>query len=177
MNYSLIRDRDISNGPGIRVSLFVSGCKLHCKGCFNSEIWDFNAGKQFTEKTRDTILELCKKPYISGFSILGGDPLSQDSEGLIQLCDLCDRIKQENPKKDIWIWTGEDFDTIMNCVLNDLSSDDYRSVLLSMADVVVDGPFVEEYRDLNLKFRGSKNQRIIDVKMSIEHKTVVTRRM
>ena len=143
-NYMKINETDLVNGEGIRVSLFFSGCSHRCKNCFNQEAWDFNAGKPFTEETVDKIIELLNKPYIRGLSILGGEPFDNYSD----LITICKRVKQETNNKDIWIWTGYNF--------SDISDKE----VLNFADVIVDGRYVEEEKDLSLAFRGSKNQQI-----------------
>lgn len=143
-NYMKINKTDLVNGEGIRVSLFFSGCSHRCKNCFNQEAWDFNAGKPFTEETVDKIIELLNEPYIRGLSILGGEPFDNYSD----LITICKRVKQEIDNKDIWIWTGYNF--------SDISDKE----VLNFADVIVDGPFIEEEKDLSLAFRGSKNQQI-----------------
>lgn len=143
-NYMKINETDLVNGEGIRVSLFFSGCSHRCKNCFNQEAWDFNAGKLFTEETVDKIIELLNKPYIRGLSVLGGEPFDNYSD----LITICKRVKQETNNKDIWIWTGYNF--------SDISDKE----VLNFADVIVDGRFVEEEKDLSLAFRGSKNQQI-----------------
>ena len=160
MNYSQLITCDTANGEGIRTSLFVSGCTNHCPGCFNQEAQDFNYGKLYTQDTENILLDCIKQPYISGLSILGGDPLCQDDAGLIALNSLAHKVHSLG--KTVWLWTGfkwEDFNFTNNFSL--------QSLLLSACDVVVDGPFIEAEKDLSLAFRGSRNQRIIDV-----HKTL-----
>ena len=160
MNYSQLITCDTANGEGVRTSLFVSGCTNHCPGCFNQEAQDFNYGKLYTQDTENILLDCVKQPYISGLSILGGDPLCQDDMGLITLNFLAHKVHSLG--KTVWLWTGfkwEDFNFTNNFSL--------QSLLLSACDVVVDGPFIEAEKDLSLAFRGSRNQRIIDV-----HKTL-----
>lgn len=153
MNYRQIRRIDISNGPGIRVSLFVSGCTLRCKGCFNSELWDFASGQPFTDKEIELICNELSKSHIRGLSILGGEPLD-NAKGLIPLVEV---VKSKfGDSKDIWLYTGY--------VIDSFDSDSIQAKLISMCDVVVDGPFIEELKDSSLIFRGSSNQRIINVK-------------
>ena len=147
MRYASIRDMDISNGIGIRVSLFVQGCDLHCKNCFNPETWDWDSGLQWTDASSRKLLELCDKPYIEGLSILGGEPLH--SCNIKDMIDICIQFKQRFPNKDIWIWTGYHFDMISD-----------NSDILDLADYIIDGPYIHEQRDLSLKWRGSKNQHI-----------------
>ena len=160
MNYSQLIACDTANGEGVRTSLFVSGCTNHCPGCFNQEAQDFNYGKLYTQDTENILLDCIKQPYISGLSILGGDPLCQDDMGLITLNFLAHKVHSLG--KTVWLWTGfkwEDFN-----FTNDFS---LQSLLLSACDVVVDGPFIEAEKDLTLAFRGSRNQRIIDVRETL----------
>ena len=161
MNYSQIRTMDISNGEGIRTSIFVSGCNRHCKGCFNKEAWDFNSGKNFNSEKYFKIYDLLKKPYCAGLSILGGEPFDQkDNYLLIELCKAAHTIG-----KDVWIWSGYTFE--------ELKTDDKKLELLQECDVLVDGPFIDEQKDLSLKWRGSTNQRIINIKESLASGKVV----
>ena len=160
MNYSQLITCDTANGEGIRTSLFVSGCTNHCPGCFNQEAQDFNYGKLYTQDTENILLDCIKQPYISGLSILGGDPLCQDDMGLITLNFLAHKVHSLG--KTVWLWTGfkwENFNFTNNFSL--------QSLLLSACDVVVDGPFIEAEKDLSLAFRGSRNQRIIDVRETL----------
>ena len=160
MNYSQLITCDTANGEGVRTSLFVSGCTNHCPGCFNQEAQDFNYGKLYTQDTENILLDCVKQPYISGLSILGGDPLCQDDMGLIILNFLAHKVHSLG--KTVWLWTGfkwEDFNFTNNFSL--------QSLLLSACDVVVDGPFIEAEKDLSLAFRGSRNQRIIDVRKTL----------
>ena len=160
MNYSQLITCDTANGEGVRTSLFVSGCTNHCPGCFNQEAQDFNYGKLYTQDTENMLLESINHSYISGLSILGGDPLCQDDAGLIALNSLA--LKVHSLGKTVWLWTGfkwEDFNFTNNFSL--------QSLLLSACDVVVDGPFIEAEKDLSLAFRGSRNQRIIDVRKTL----------
>lgn len=148
MNYADIKYVDVANGIGVRVSLFVSGCNHKCKGCFNSEAWDFNYGKKFTLKTQNEISDMLSKTYIKGLSVLGGEPLQQDKTLLLFL----KYVKKLLPQKDIWLYTGYVYEEIKD------------REELNYVDVLVDGPFIEEKKNVNLKYRGSENQRIIDVK-------------
>ena len=150
MNYSGIKNVDIANGPGVRVSLFVSGCRNHCRGCFNPETWDFSYGKPFTTETEDEILIALRPSWIQGLSILGGEPMEPENQQA--LLPFIRRVKEELPDKDIWIYTGY--------LLEGIGT----SPLLSYTDVVVDGPFMEEQKDAGLAFRGSRNQRIIHLR-------------
>ena len=166
MNYSQLITCDTANGEGVRTSLFVSGCTNHCPGCFNQEAQDFNYGKLYTQDTENILLDCIKQPYISGLSILGGDPLCQDDMGLITLNFLAHKVHSLG--KTVWLWTGfkwEDF--------NFTNSFSLQSLLLSACDVVVDGPFIEAEKDLSLAFRGSRNQRIIDVRKTLEKGEII----
>lgn len=162
MNYSLINKTDVANGKGVRVSIFVSGCRNNCDGCFNKETWDFNYGDEFDwDTTFHELIKAIDKPYIKGLSILGGEPLdARNYEDVIRLCSV---IKRAFHNKDIWLYTGYEWE------------DAIRSYpeIADCVDVVVDGRFVERLRDPSLAFRGSSNQRIIDVKKSIKDGAVV----
>lgn len=161
MRYNKIRKMDISNGPGIRVSIFMQGCSFHCKDCFNSETWDFKAGKEFNDKVINKVLDLASLPHIVGLSILGGEPMHPNNrEGTIKLAKA---FKKRYPDKDIWVWSGYLFDE-----LKDIEG-------LSYIDTLVDGRFVLEQANPTLKFRGSSNQRVIDVKKSLKAGNVVLR--
>ena len=160
MNYGTIKNCDIANGPGVRVSLFVSGCRHHCKGCFNPETWDFQYGQEFTEKTSEEILKLLKPAYIQGFSLLGGEPFEPENQPV--LVELLKRIRETCPEKDIWCYTGYLYDVDLapgGKVYTEVTGE-----MLGLMDVLVDGEFVEEEKDLTLVFRGSRNQRIIELK-------------
>ena len=161
MRYNKIRKMDISNGPGIRVSIFMQGCSFHCKDCFNSETWDFKAGKEFNDEVINKVLDLASLPHIVGLSILGGEPMHPNNrEGTIKLAKA---FKKRYPNKDIWVWSGYLFDE-----LKDIEG-------LSYIDTLVDGRFVLEQANPTLKFRGSSNQRVIDLKKSLEAGNVVLR--
>lgn len=164
MNYCQIYRADIADGIGVRVSLFVSGCSHRCKGCFNPEAWDENYGVPYTKETEDLIIKELSKPYIKGLSILGGEPLEYCH--INDLLILVSRIKKELPNKDIWVYTGSTFEELK-------FRSDLCMTLLEMCDVLVDGPFVEEKKDLTLAFRGSSNQRIIDLKKTFKEDKVV----
>ena len=169
MNYASIKDCDIANGPGVRVSLFVSGCTHHCKGCFNREAWDFDYGEPFTQDVIDRILEMLKPAYIKGLTLLGGEPFEPQNQGPI--VELLRQIKQQYPVKSIWAFSGYLFDgDILSGKLGDW---EIMKEYLSYLDVLVDGPFVEAKKDLMLRFRGSSNQRLIDVQKSLASGTVV----
>ena len=170
MNYSAIKKRDIANGTGVRVSLFVSGCTHHCRGCFNPETWDFNYGSLFDTETENEIISFLEPDYIRGLSVLGGEPMEPQNQKA--LLPFISKVRERYPQKDIWIYTGYTFET-------DLSEGgsawcDETSDLLALADILVDGEFAEELKNLRLRFRGSENQRIIDVKNSLKTgKTVI----
>lgn len=169
MNYADIKRVDVANGEGVRVSVFVSGCNHHCKGCFNSEAWDFNYGKEFDGNCMQKVLNELDQPYISGLSLLGGEPLDpKNQKGVLEIVK---KAKEKHPEKKIWCYTGFTFDDdVMDKMYN--ISEDTRE-LISNIDVLVDGKFEEDKKDLKLKFRGSSNQRIIDVQESLKEKKVV----
>lgn len=169
MNYADIKQYDIANGTGVRVSLFVSGCTHHCKGCFNSEAWDFSYGTPFTAETIDTILAYCKPDYIAGLSLLGGEPLEQDNQ--IALLPLVKRFKESYPQKTIWCWSGYLFDQDIQNTMS--ATYPITAELLSYLDILVDGKFVEELHNKNLIFRGSSNQRIIQVQESLKANKII----
>lgn len=164
MYYADIKIIDVANGPGVRVSLFVSGCTHHCKGCFNPETWDFKYGKEYTKDIEDEIIEYLSPDYIKGLTLLGGDPLEYTNS--IALLPLLDIIKKKLPNKDIWCFTGYTWEDLMNAYT--LHKD-----ILSYIDVLVDGEFIEELKNLNLKFKGSSNQRTIMVQESLEKGEIV----
>ena len=160
MNYAEIKNCDIANGPGVRVSLFVSGCTHRCPGCFNEIAWDFAYGKPFTQETIDKILSMLKPSHIRGLTLLGGEPFEPENQGGI--VELLRQVKAQMPEKSIWAFTGYLFDRdILSGRLGDTAE------YLSYLDVLVDGPFVEAKKNLSLRFRGSENQRLIDVKKSL----------
>ena len=168
MNYATIKYNDIGNGPGIRTSLFVSGCTHHCKGCFNSIAWDFNYGELFDKRVEDEIIDSLRKPHIKGITLLGGEPFEPQNQG--PLVELTDRIRKELPEKDIWCFSGY---TIEEMTDGKLSSYGTTMKLLNNIDVLVDGKFVEELKSLMLKFKGSSNQRTILVKPTLETGEIV----
>ena len=166
MNYATIKNCDIANGPGVRVSLFVSGCTHRCKGCFNEVAWDFDYGQPFTESVMDSILEMLRPSYVRGLTLLGGEPFEPQNQGPV--VELLRRIKRELPEKSIWAFSGYLFDRdILSGRLGDCSE------YLSYLDVLVDGPFVEAKKNLSLRFRGSENQRLIDVPASLSSGEIV----
>ena len=150
MKYLNILDCSIADGEGIRVALFVSGCSHHCRGCHNPESWNPDNGKEFTEETKEKLFELVSKPYVDGLTLTGGDPLFCDN--IEEITKLCIEFKQKFPNKTIWLYTGYEFEQVKHLEL-------FRFV-----DVVVDGPYIEELRDITLPFRGSSNQKIIKIK-------------
>ena len=168
MNYATIKYNDISNGPGIRTSLFVSGCTHRCKGCFNSIAWDFNYGEFFDKKVEDEIIESLRQPHIKGITLLGGEPFEPQNQGA--LLELTNRIRKELPNKNIWCFSGY---TIEEMLTGKLSECETTRPLLENIDVLVDGKFVEELKSLMLKFKGSSNQRTILVKETLEKKEIV----
>ena len=169
MNYAQIKPCSIENGTGVRVSLFVSGCRHHCKECFNEETWSFEYGKPFTEETEEQILKLLEPSYISGLTVLGGEPMEYvNQQGLLPLAR---KFKETYPDKTIWCYTGYTFETdLLDRMCNEW---EYTKELLSYIDVLVDGEFIDEQKDLSLRFKGSRNQRIIDVPKSLKTGTTV----
>ncbi|MBR1870912.1 MAG: anaerobic ribonucleoside-triphosphate reductase activating protein [Kiritimatiellae bacterium] len=161
MNYSSIKFNDIANGDGVRTSLFVSGCRHHCRGCFNKVAWDFNAGEPFTAAVQERILRSVEPEWISGLSILGGEPFEPENQ--IGLLPFLRKYRSRCPGKSLWMWTGFIYE-------RDLLAQDGRArceatdEILWLADVLVDGPFIEEMKDITLRFRGSSNQRIIKLR-------------
>ena len=163
MKYADIKIADVANGEGVRVSLFVSGCNHHCKGCFNAQAWDFNYGNEFTEKEIDKIIEELDHPYVAGLSLLGGEPLEYaNQKGLLPLLR---KVKEKFPDKNIWCYTGYTYEAMLK--------NPKMKKLLSEVDVLVDGKFILEERSLNIYYRGSRNQRVIDVPKSLKQERVV----
>lgn len=163
MNYSAIKNCDVANGPGVRVSLFVSGCTHHCKDCFNKETWDFNFGEEFTKEHEDQIIKLLEPSYIKGFSLLGGEPFEVCNQRV--LVGLLKRIKETYPQKTVWCYTGYLLDDEL--LQESRARCEVTDEMLSYIDILVDGEFKTELKDLRLRFRGSSNQRIIDVKNTL----------
>jgi anaerobic ribonucleoside-triphosphate reductase activating protein len=163
MKYAKIRKMDISNGEGVRVSLFVQGCSFHCKNCFNPETWDFNSGEDFTTIEVDKIMQLANKNYIDGLSVLGGEPLHPKNIESVSM--LCEYFKYKYPDKTIWLWTGFRYEDILK------RENNYN--IFNYIDVLVDGQFEEDKKDLTLKWRGSSNQRVIDCKKSLAENKIV----
>lgn len=160
MRYNQIRKMDISNGPGVRVSLFMQGCAFHCKNCFNKETWDFEGGNELTDEVIDEIMELCKKSHIKGLSILGGEPWHP--RNVDTTVKIVKRFKEELPNKTIWSWSGFTFENYLSKIDG-----------IEYVDVIVDGQFVEELKDISLRWKGSSNQRVINVKESLKTNEVV----
>lgn len=157
MNYAALKKTDIANGMGVRVSLFVSGCRRHCKECFNSETWDFNFGEKFTDDTMTEIIDALSHDYIEGFSLLGGEPFEKENRETV--FEILKIIREKFPDKTIWCYSGFTFEELLESGAGNI---------LELLDVLVDGAFVLEKKNLSLKFRGSENQRIIDVKKTLE---------
>ncbi|SFR69649.1 anaerobic ribonucleoside-triphosphate reductase activating protein [Anaeromicropila populeti] len=164
MNYADIKRIDVANGPGVRVSLFVSGCTHHCKGCFNQMTWDFHYGEVFTKETQEQVLEYLSKDFVKGLTVLGGEPFEYvNQKGLLPLLQ---EVRKRFPEKSIWCYTGYDFE---QDILKDMCLKWQETTeMLSCLDVLVDGKFIEELKNLNLRFRGSSNQRIIRVPESLK---------
>lgn len=182
MRFASIRNLDISNGEGVGVSLFVQGCDRHCFNCFNPDTWDFNGGKEWTEKAKNKFIKLIDRPYINRISVLGGEPLAE--QNLDEVLSLIKEIRICFPEKTIWLYTGYEWNQIMNIKVTqpffscqDLESKIQnalkRQEIIKMCNVVVDGEYIDEQKDLTLKFRGSKNQRVIDVEQSLTQNKVV----
>lgn len=179
MKYASIRSMDISNGEGVGVSLFVQGCPFHCKNCFNSETWDFNGGKEWTEETKNKFLKLIDRPYIKRISFLGGECLAE--QNLDEVLKLTQQIRISFSDKTIWLWTGYSWDDIWED--NKIIIDDYalkvyedykkRQNIISLCDVVIDGEYIDEQRDVSLKWQGSSNQRVINVQESLKQGRVI----
>lgn len=164
MNYGAIKKTDIANGTGVRVSLFVSGCTHHCKGCFNEETWDFTYGRLFTKETEEEIIEALSNNHIKGLSLLGGEPFEQQNQRV--LMPFMKKVKKLLPEKDIWCYTGYTFEKEL--LQESRARCECTEEMLKNIDVLVDGKFIRELKDISLQFRGSSNQRIIDVKRSME---------
>ena len=168
MNYGNIKRLDIANGDGVRVSLFVSGCRNRCKGCFQPETWNFDYGKPFTPETEEAVLQALEPSYVEGLTLLGGEPFEPENQRV--LVELLKKVRSRCPQKSVWSYSGYTIDQIRgeghpHCEVSD--------EMLSMIDVLVDGKFVEELKDISLKFRGSSNQRILDVKKTLAQGEIV----
>lgn len=182
MRFASMRNLDISNGEGVGVSLFVQGCDRHCFNCFNPDTWDFNGGKEWTEGTKNKFIKLIDRPYINRISVLGGEPLAE--QNLDEVLSLIKEIRISFPEKTIWLYTSFCWNDIMcsfaglqaDCVVldkKDIEAWEKRRKIISNIDVLVDGEYIDEQKDLSLKFRGSKNQRVIDVKQSLAQNKIV----
>lgn len=169
MNYASIKNCDIANGPGVRVSLFVSGCTHRCKGCFNEVAWDFDYGQPFTQETIDSIIKMLAPAHVKGLTLLGGEPFEPQNQPAIVA--LLRQVKAKYPEKSIWSFSGYLFDR--DILPGKLGDPEITREFLSYLDVLVDGPFVESKKNLSLRFRGSENQRLINVPASLEQGTVV----
>lgn len=163
MNYGEIKRVDIANGRGVRVSLFVSGCRHHCQGCFNPETWDFSYGREFTQKTEDELIRALSPDFIAGLSLLGGEPFEEENASV--LVPFVRRVRELFPRKDVWAYSGFTFEELTG-KLPSRAGKSARE-LLSLVDTLVDGRFVEAKKDISLRFRGSSNQRILDVQASL----------
>ena len=192
MRFASMRNLDISNGEGVGVSLFVQGCNRHCFNCFNPDTWDFNGGKEWTEETKNKFIKLIDRPYINRISVLGGEPLAE--QNLDEVLSLIKEIRISFPEKSIWLYTGytlqlnsdsiptddfwnepdEEYSYFITTYNESILNKFKRKQILSLCNVVVDGEYIDEQKDLTLKWRGSKNQRVIDVKQSlIQNKTIL----
>ncbi len=160
MRYNLIRKMDISDGPGVRVSVFLQGCEFHCKNCFNPETWNFDGGKEFTDEHIDEIMKLCGASHIKGLSILGGEPLHP--RNIEATTKIAKTFKEKYPNKDLWVWSGFIFDEDMR-----------KKEVFKYIDTLVDGQYVDELHNPTLKWRGSSNQRVIDVQKSLKENKVI----
>lgn len=169
MNYATIKKRDIANGVGVRVSLFVSGCTHHCKNCFNKETWDFSYGEKFTEATENLILDYLEPDFVNGLSLLGGEPFEIENQEALTL--FLRKVRAKYPQKDVWCYTGYLFDE--HLLKESRARGKFTDEMLSYIDVLVDGEYIEEQKDISLQFRGSKNQRVIDVKRSLSSGDIV----
>ncbi len=173
MNYGEIKKCDIANGIGVRVSLFVSGCTHHCKNCFNPETWDFSYGNDFTHDVEDSIIKELSPSYITGLTVLGGEPFEPANQQA--LLPFLKRVKKLLPNKTIWVYTGYKMDDEL--LAPSRARCKYTDEMLSLIDVLVDGEFVEELKDISLRFRGSSNQRIIDVPRTLEKGEIVIKKL
>ncbi len=175
MRYSSMRNLDISNGEGVGVSLFVQGCPFHCKNCFNSETWDFNGGKEWTEEIKDKFLKLIDRPYIKRVSFLGGECLAE--QNLDEVLSLIKEIRISFPEKTIWLYTGYSYSEIFrgqsSCLSQEGLNNFKRRKIIKLCDVLVDGEYIDEQKDLTLKWKGSKNQNVIDIKQTLAQNKMV----
>ena len=186
MRFASMRNLDISNGEGVGVSLFVQGCGRHCFNCFNPDTWDFNGGKEWTEETKNKFIKLIDRPYINRISVLGGEPLAE--QNLDEVLSLIKEIRISYPEKTIWLYTGFTWDSIMDykstnkfiekdALFNFHIKKDLKMIqrknIIKLCDVLIDGEYIDEQRDITLKWRGSSNQRVIDVKQSLTQNKVI----
>lgn len=172
MRYTKIENYSIANGDGLRVVLWCQGCSLHCKGCHNSSTWDFNSGIEWTKESEDYLFKLLNNNQIKGITFSGGHPL--EKENIFEVYKIASRIKSEYPDKDIWLYTGFTYEDILVRAYTSITAQDkIIRKLLSLVDVIVDGPYIEELRDISLAYRGSNNQRIINVKESLQRGTII----
>lgn len=175
MRYAKIDELEYVNGNGVGVSIYTQGCAFHCKDCFNQEAWDFDGGYNWDAEIKDHVLELLKRPYVTRLSVLGGEPL--DGKNVRTLYLFLKEIKQQFPTKKIWLYTGYIYENILinnlNQLLHSTQTDEYRQSIVKLCDVLVDGQFETDKKDLTLKFRGSKNQRVIDIQETLKQNKVV----
>lgn len=169
MNYAEIKKTDIANGEGVRVSLFVSGCRRHCKNCFNKVTWDFSYGKPFTEEVEEELLQALSPDYIAGLTLLGGDPMELENQRV--LYPFVQKVRARLPEKTIWCYTGYTFKD--GAIEEEQANCEVTRAFISLFDVLVDGRFIEDLKDIRLVFRGSSNQRIIDVKKTLSSGNIV----
>lgn len=175
MRFASMRNLDISNGEGVGVSLFVQGCDRHCFNCFNPDTWDFNGGKEWTEETKNKFIKLIDRPYINRISVLGGEPLAK--QNLDEVLSLIKEIRTSFPEKTIWLYTGYSYSDIFrgqsSCLSQEGLNNFKRREIIKQCDVLIDGEYIDEQRDITLKWRGSSNQRVIDVKQSLAQNKIV----
>ena len=171
MNYGTIKNCDIANGSGVRVSLFVSGCRNHCPGCFQPETWDFNYGQPFTAETEQEIMRLLEPSYINGLTLLGGDPFEPENQRA--LLPFLRKVHAAYPEKDVWAYTGYTWEHLTSAAQRINHPETWE--MLSLIDILVDGPFIQKKKDIRLHFRGSDNQRVIDVKRSLASGIIQTK--
>lgn len=175
MRYASMRNLDISNGEGVGVSLFVQGCPFHCFGCFNSDTWDFKGGKEWTEETKNKFLKLIDRPYIKRISFLGGECLAE--QNLDEILSLIQEIRISFPEKTIWLYTGYSYQKIFrgesSCISQEGLNNFKRRKIIKLCDVLVDGEYIDEQKDLTLKWRGSRNQHVIDIKQTLAQNKMV----
>lgn len=169
MNYAAIKKNDVANGTGVRVSLFVSGCRHGCAGCFNREAWDFSYGEELTPDTVNSIADACAKPYIDGLSVLGGEPFEPENQAGV--LGVIREVKERFPNKNVWCYTGFTFDELTK--EGSRARTQHTDEILSLVDILVDGRYEAAKRDLTLRFRGSSNQCIIDVKQTLKNGSIV----